>query len=312
MVSVSAALWFRAIELLFAALVISYLSLKFWLLRRHFIIASSRFPKFTLLITMALFLMTLMMAVPEYIALSMDSNQNIQSHVLFQVNISFTMALFFTFFILIILRTYLVYKKGVRSQHMLQIKTAILLNALNEEHDDLSQEYDVQSTTFQKVVISISISIAIISQLICAIFDVILNGDCPECSTSRIISFAVLFIIGVITLIVTRNTKESVNCRKETLVTVIVIVAELLATFGGRKVGIPFEWRRCIGTALAIINFVTLLVVPLRLIYKVEGTISHKKIKFRQTSEDYSNQDLIEHIKSEKHFHLFADFLVCR
>ena len=317
MSQVKAAVWIMAIEMFLTALIMSYLSLKFWSLRRHFIIAS-RFPKFTLVSTMAIFVVTLLISIPEFIEVVLD-NHDAVANIIYLINVSYGSVLFFIFFTMIILRTYLVYRKGKISQHKLQIKTSILLNALNVDDygdgdgdGDTSSYYHVQSTTpCQKVVISISATIAIIIQLTCATLHVVTGWECPRCQLVRILLWIILSIIGVFTLIVTRNTKESLSCRKETVVSVIVILSTLLGIYGGRQVGIPYEWRRFISNTLTYFNFCTFLVVPLRLLYKVEGSISLKKIVMRQSSEDYSNQDLIDHLKSEKSFHSFADFLVC-
>ena len=134
--------------------------------------------------------------------------------------------------------------------------------------------------------------------------------ECVQCRMITLTSWTLITIIAAITLFVTRNTKESLNCRKETLSTIIVIIIQLVTTFVGKPIGVPYEWRLFIGNTIAWANFCTLLVVPLYMIYKIEGTINHKKITMRQSSENPSNQDLMDHLKSEKCFHSLADFLV--
>ena len=228
MAPIETPLLLRTIETVIVLIAIPYLSYKFWALRTHFII-SSRFPKLTMLITMSLLLLQIWSILPDYIDIIVDG---IQQHIWHRA-MSYNQALYFVFFILIILRTYFVYRQGQISQNRLKQRTSILLNALNTDNFDTDTDNDdsieyVFLSTAQKIAIFIFISIGFIALSTLLTVRYLILSDCSDSNHSicTIITYIMISVwilsmmIGLFILILTRKTKEAINCRKETCITI--------------------------------------------------------------------------------------------
>ena len=296
----------QTFESLLVILFVPYLCLKFWSLRSHFII-SSRFPALTITITLSILFLQTYTLIQVYLYLLYPGHD---SDIILLLLFHFNQPGYFVFFALIILRTYLVYRQGKISQTRLKERTSVLL-ASHKIDDALILQNSTKNSRLnfnQKMAIFVSISIGTMALKISLVFR--LMNECFICETINVCIWAVLMIIGIFAVILSRKTKEVLSCRKETFIIVMVIIAQITTIYIGRRIGLPFEWRSTIGFTLSSMSCFILFVVPLVLIYRIEGSINHVTIAKKKV-QDLIESDLIEHLASEQSFHVFADFLVC-
>eukprot|EP01084_Bolivina_argentea_P159415 277638_1 len=311
---------------------LSYLWFKFWNFRKHFLIAP-RFPKITLLASISIFICGIGNAIIALILdhLNINREEATSSRISYPILLSIVNMSAYLFSSAIVFRTLLIFDAWCFSKYTLNNKNSIILAndfmqvSKYQIYKFCGSFYVFYSASWVFTVASMFLMLLIIVSICAPLtsFGLVIP------SFLFMLSWFLIIIIGIVILIKTRKIKEAILCIRETYIVISILFIQIISIpFGGM---IEIHIQFLLETLLALSVAYMVIVVPIYMIYKNEGSleqstvikshnakINHEEEKCHQTpiptpvmtsSKSTEIKPLCTYLEELENYNEFATFL---